>query len=79
MVASAALKALGLALTWIGLALLLYALASPFIYGKPYIGSKEAWTPDAIAVILGWFMVIIGPAIAYGERPVAIEKMIKRR
>ena len=75
---ASARKVLGLVLTWLGVALLLFALAAPFIYGKPYIGDKSTWTPDAASIIAGWFLVIIGPAIAYGERPVAIEKMVKR-
>ncbi len=72
-------RALGLTIAAVGVALLLFALAAPFIYGKPYIGDKSSWTPDAVSIILGWFLVIIGPAVAYGERPVAVEKMVKGR
>lgn len=71
-------RVLGLAMSVIGVILLLYALASPFITGKPYIGSKEEWTSDAVAAILGWFLVIVGPAIAYGEKPVAVERLVRR-
>ncbi len=78
-------RAVGLLLTGLGLILMLYALASPFIYGKPCIGdcvTKKAderqWYPDTVSAILGWFLLIIGPAVAYGEAPVAIEKAVRR-
>jgi hypothetical protein len=64
---------------------MLYALASPFIYGKGCIGDcvakkpdERVWQPDAAAAILAWFLLIIGPAVAYGEAPVALEKIVKK-
>jgi len=72
-------KAFGLALTVLGIVLILAALAAPLIEGKKYIGDKKVWKWDNASIILAWFLIIIGPAIAYGERPVALERIVRER
>ncbi len=69
----------------LGLLLMLYALAAPFAYGKGCIGDcrdvkpdERAWEPDAAAAIAGWFLLIIGPAVAYGEVPVALQRVVRK-
>lgn len=64
-------KALGLALTGLGVLLFLYAAA--VAVAKGHLGSRQAWTPDAVAVLVGWFLLMLGPAIAYGEAPASIK------
>ena len=64
-------KTAGLALTALGVLLFLYAIAEAVTQG--HIGSREAWTPGAEAIILGWFLLLIGPAIAFGETPAAVK------
>ena len=63
---------LGVIVTALGLGLLAYA----FIVGAYYheIGAGRTITPDAWAAILGWFLVIIGPAIWFGETPASIKE-----
>jgi len=64
-------KAVGLAITLLGVLLFLYAGVEAVAQG--HIGSKTAWTPGAEAIILGWFLLLIGPAIAFGETPAAVK------
>lgn len=70
-------RALGLALTAVGVLLFIYAVVAAL--GKEHIGSKEAWTPDAIAILVGWFLLLIGPAVAFGEAPVTVKPTASRR
>lgn len=65
-------KALGALITAVGLLLLLYALAGGA--GDKAIGSKETLQTEAIAAILGWFAVLVGPALWFGEAPAVIRK-----
>jgi len=72
-----AVRALGLAITLIGVLLMLYSFAvGPF---RGHIGSKEAWTSDAISMIVGWYFIIVGPALYFGEAPAKIRKEVARK
>jgi len=70
-------KPLGLAMTVLGILLFIYAMIAALSKGQ--IGSKDAWTPDAIAILIGWFMLLIGPAIAFGEAPASVKPTAGRR
>jgi hypothetical protein len=63
--------AAGLALTLLGVLLFLYAIAEAVAQG--HIGSREAWTPGAEAILVGWFLLLIGPALAFGETPASLK------
>lgn len=63
---------LGAAVTVVGLVLVVYALAAGAFEGR--IGSEEGFTGHAAAAILGWFMILVGPAVWFGEAPVAITR-----
>ncbi len=79
-------KIVGASLTIIGLLLLAYGvfkgLVSPTSVNKEkginLIGSPENPEFDAIAVILGWFAILIGPALWAGETPTAIKRAARR-
>jgi len=63
-------EALGAVITVLGILLLLYGLAMGAVNGK--IGEAHKISLDAGAVILGWFMLLIGPAVWFGETPATI-------
>jgi uncharacterized membrane protein len=67
-----AVKALGALLTIIGLILMIYAFVIGPVHGQ--IGSKNAWTNDAISMILGWYFIIVGPALYFGEAPAKLRR-----
>ncbi len=70
-------RQIGMIVTIIGVALMAYAVISGLINGQ--IGTKEAKiTPDIAAFIVGWFAVLIGPALWLGETPAAIRKRAGR-
>ncbi len=79
-------KLAGAALTIIGLLLLAYGifkgLVSPTAVdenkGINLIGKKEGITTDALAVIIGWFAILIGPALWAGETPTVIKRAAGR-
>ena len=66
-------QALGAVITLLGILLMLYAIAAGFQQGQ--IGTKEvkAMQTDAMAMIVGWFMVLLGPALWFGEAPAAVK------
>jgi putative Mn2+ efflux pump MntP len=67
----------GMALTALGVLLLAYAIVTGLAKGQ--IGTKEAAiTPDIAAFIVGWFAVLIGPALWLGETPAVIRKAARR-
>jgi uncharacterized membrane protein YraQ (UPF0718 family) len=72
---STAVKALG----WILIALGIIAFAYGFTVGalRGHIGSKTSFTSDAVAIIVGWFSLLIGPALAFGEVPIAIKRRVE--
>ncbi|MCE4610402.1 MAG: hypothetical protein F7B17_00335 [Desulfurococcales archaeon] len=70
-------RMVGMALTVIGILLLLYAIASGLMNGQ--IGTKStAIAPDVAAFIVGWFAILIGPALWLGEVPAAIRRRAGR-
>lgn len=79
-------KMIGAALTIIGLLLLAYSVFKGLVApttvdndkGINLIGSKESASIDAISVILGWFAILIGPALWLGETPAVIRKQARR-
>ena len=64
-------EALGAVITILGLLLLLYGLAMGVVHGK--IGKAGEVSLDAGAVILGWFLLLIGPAVWFGETPATVK------
>ncbi len=67
----------GAVMTIAGMLLFLYALVAGALRG--HIGSKAAWTPDAVAVIVGWFLIMIGPALYFGSTPARILKEVESK
>ena len=63
-------EVVGAIITILGLLLLLYGLAMGAVHGK--IGRAGEISFDAGAIILGWFMILIGPAIWFGETPARV-------
>ncbi|MEB3806054.1 MAG: hypothetical protein GSR73_00850 [Desulfurococcales archaeon] len=74
--ANSAVKALGAVITILGLLFLLYTFYLGAVHGK--IGEAGKVSTDAWLAILGWFLVLIGPALIAGETPVAIKQKLKR-
>lgn len=73
---SGAVRGLGIALTVLGILLFGYAVAAAF--GKGHIGDKQAWTPDAVSILVGWFLLMLGPALAFGETPASVQAEVER-
>ncbi|RUM46929.1 MAG: hypothetical protein DSY37_04130 [Hyperthermus sp.] len=71
----AAARALGAALTILGLLLFAYAIVVGASRGQ--IGSQQHWTSDAVAVILGWFLLIVGPALYFGKTPARLAAQVQ--
>ena len=65
-------QAIGIILTALGLLLLLYSLAMGA--GDGAIGSKEQLQGESIAAIAGWFAILVGPALYFGEAPAVLKK-----
>ncbi len=74
---SGAVKALGIIITLIGLALLVYAFYEGAVNGS--IGNAGETSKAAWAAIIGWFAILIGPALWEGETPVTIKKKLSGR
>lgn len=77
MAQSAAIRALGWLLIAIGIIGFIYGFGEGL--AKGHLGSKTALTSDAVAIIVGWFSLLIGPALAFGETPVAIRRRVEAR
>ncbi len=81
-------KIVGMALTVIGLLLLAFGvikgIASPSDVdenkGINLIGTNKTndLKLDALAVIIGWLAILIGPALWFGETPTVIRKAAGR-
>ena len=71
-------ESLGLAITVLAIAILLYELlyVSPTTGG---IGVRGAVTTDAVLVSAGFLLILIGPWLWLGEVPVAVKKMIEAK
>jgi len=72
-----AVQAIGAILTILGIIFLIYV----FYYGATHgaIGSSQAkMTTEAWLALLGWFFILVGPALWLGETPVAVKKRLKR-
>ena len=65
-------QALGAAITLIGILLMLYAIAAGFQQGQIGNNETKSMATDAMAMIVGWFMVLLGPALWFGEAPAAV-------
>ena len=74
---NAAVRGLGLALTVIGVLLMLYSFAVGPFHG--HIGSSKTWTGDAISLLLGWYFIIVGPALYFGEAPAKIRREVAKK
>ena len=74
---SKAVQALGAIITILGIIFLAYVFYVGAEHGM--IGSTSPkMTTDAWLALLGWFFVLIGPALWLGETPVAVKKRLKR-
>jgi len=69
-------QALGAALTILGLLLFLYVIVAGAQSGQ--IGSDKAFQNDALAAVAGWFLILIGPALWFGETPASIKRRAGR-
>ena len=70
-----AVKALGAVFTILGLLLFAYAFAEGAMKGQ--IGDSKQWTSDAVAVLVGWFLLMIGPALYFGKTPSSIVQAVE--
>ncbi len=66
----------GMVITIIGALLLAYAFIVGGLHG--HIGSETSITGDAWAALLGMFLVIIGPALWFGEVPTVFREKVER-
>jgi len=74
---NAAVRVLGLAITVLGVILMLYSFAvGPF---RGHIGSSKTWTGDAISLLLGWYFIIVGPALYFGEAPAKLRREVAKK
>ncbi|ABM80663.1 hypothetical protein [Hyperthermus butylicus] len=75
MAQSQAVRLLGYLLITLGVILFIYAFATG--PSKGYLGSEERMTADTAAIIIGWFSLLIGPALAFGTAPASIGKRLQ--
>jgi len=68
----------GMLITVLGLVLLFYELAYVGLT-KGAIGVKGDVSSDAILITAGWMLILVGPALWFGEVPVNIKKMIEAK
>ncbi len=68
-------EALGAVLTIVGIGLLAFAFTAGAI--NKHIGEGGKISFDAWMTIIGWFLIIIGPALWFGETPAAIKEKAK--
>lgn len=73
---STVLKAVGAAITILGIIFIVYVLYDGAANGT--IGEAGKINTDAWLTLLGWFFILIGPALWFGETPVSIKKKLKR-
>jgi len=85
-------EALGAALTIVGIVLLAYGFTVGGLHGhigssvKPVFNKEKGtitvegseWASDSISLVLGWFFIIIGPALWFGEVPTALKAKVRR-
>jgi uncharacterized membrane protein len=79
---SQAAKALGYTLVIIGIILLVYAFTIGALHG--HMGTcanakctAHEWDASAYSAIIGWFLILIGPALIFGEAPELVKKKVK--
>ena len=70
-------KVLGIIITLAGLVLLAYAFYEGAVNGS--IGNAGETSKAAWSAILGWFAILIGPALWEGETPVSIKRKLAGR
>lgn len=68
---------IGTVLTVIGLILYAYAILSGGLAGA--IGVRGKVELPAVAMVIGMYAVLLGPALWFGEVPTAIKKFIEAR
>ena len=68
---------LGLILTILSLILILYGIVIGYTKGQ--IGVKGQIDLDAQLVTIGWILILLGPAILFGETPIAIKKFVEAK
>jgi len=82
---SKAVKALGYVLVIIGVILLIYAFTAGALAG--YIGGACAntkctahnWNATSYSAIIGWFLILIGPALIFGEAPELVKQKVREK
>ena len=82
---SKAVRALGYVLVIIGVILLIYTFAAGAFTG--YIGgacantncSTHAWDAASYSAIIGWFLILIGPALIFGEAPELVKQKVREK
>ena len=82
---SKAVKALGYTLVIIGAILLIYAFTAGAFTG--YIGGACAntkcaahnWDVTSYSTIIGWFLILIGPALIFGEAPEVVKQKVREK
>lgn len=78
-------KIVGMGLTALGVLLLAYGVLKGLISTGggdiALVGSKDTADVqlDALAMIIGWFAILIGPALWLGETPAVIKRQVARR
>ncbi|MEB3773244.1 MAG: hypothetical protein GSR82_06150 [Desulfurococcales archaeon] len=79
---SQAAKALGYTLVIIGIVLLIYAFTIGALHG--HMGAcanakctAREWDASAYSAIIGWFLILIGPALIFGEAPEIVKEKVR--
>jgi len=70
-------EVVGAVITILGILLIGYSLTAGAIHHA--IGVAGKVSGDALSAILGWFLVIIGPAVWFGETPVALRRQVTKK
>ncbi|MCE4614193.1 MAG: hypothetical protein F7B60_01500 [Desulfurococcales archaeon] len=81
---SKAVKALGYTLVVIGVILLIYSFTVGWLNG--HIGTcanakctAYNWDATSYSAIIGWFLILIGPALIFGEAPELVKQKVREK
>ncbi len=71
-------EALGSFLTVLALAIFVYEILYVGLFTGA-IGVKGTVATDAIIITVGWILILIGPALWFGEVPANVKKLIEAK
>jgi hypothetical protein len=81
---SKAVKATGYIISIVGILLLIYAFTLGWMHGQMGACANAEcksfnWDTSAYSAIIGWFLILIGPALIFGEAPELVKAKVREK